>query len=46
MKGIILTGGKGTRLYPASKTINKGLVKILNHPQSMASSKLVIPNFF
>lgn len=32
MRGVILAGGKGTRLLPATKIINKHLIPIINHP--------------
>lgn len=35
MKGLILAGGKGTRLLPVTRVINKHMVPILNIPMIM-----------
>ena len=32
MRGVILAGGKGTRLLPATRVMNKHLIPILNRP--------------
>jgi hypothetical protein len=32
MRGVILAGGKGTRLLPATRVMNKHLIPILNEP--------------
>ena len=35
MKGVILAGGKGTRMLPATRVINKHMIPILNKPMIM-----------
>lgn len=42
MKGIILAGGSGSRLYPMTKILNKHMIPVYNKPMIMYSLQTLI----
>lgn len=42
MRGVILAGGKGTRLLPATKVTNKHLIPIINQPMVLYPLRTLI----
>lgn len=45
MKGVILAGGKGTRLLPATRVINKNMIPIINHPMILYPLEILAKSF-